>query len=133
MSFPNSDWQHTPIHCPDCKVARPGAKDGTCGCGAALVEPPRWNPVAGKPNIYVHDDNGCEAEIYRVECEDCGSHALVYYSACGCDDHKPGEAGHDYATPETCAGCGRRMTRLEVPEDGSWPPIATERVTGDTT
>lgn len=73
-----------------------------------------YSPVPGKPNVYVTlNADGCEWEIYRVECTVCGKNKIVYYSACGCDAHAPDPGGHDYASHEGCPKCGNRMSRLD--------------------
>lgn len=129
MSFPNTVSQESTTYCPACKTHRAGARDGRCGCGSELVQGPIWRPVAGKPGIYVHDDRPeCEVRVWRSECADCRNDILIYDSACGCPDHAPSVPDEERLQRyETCHGCGHRMTRLEIPTDGTWPQTTREK------
>lgn len=135
MSFPNADHDHQRIFCPTCQQPRPTrVEQGRCGCGAKLVEPPIWRPVKGKPNVYAHDSQGCEHEIYRVECEECpGVYGLIYHALCACHGDGGGDMEARRKQHETCPNCGVLMTRLEIPKDGSWPLVRHEREARDET
>ena len=104
MAFPNADWQ----------VER---------------NAPRWHPVAGKPDVFTHDDKPtCEVEIVAVACVYCGSSWVAMHAVCMCPDHQlvaADEHANDAtkrsavhaerdearrAAHETC--CGQRMLRL---------------------
>lgn len=71
MSFPNQPWQEE-------------------------QDAPRWRPVAGKPNTYIHDECPCcEVEITKVECVDCGTHLVTHMHRMACHDNTK---GHEVAT-----------------------------------